>query len=339
MHSTQGNTLDLRRVRRLGASRRIVARWRDLTRGGRTLVACSGGADSSALLLALAASERERLAVGHVVHDMRERSEALADRDAVRALAETLRAPFVEAEAPMGEGNIEAALRRARYRALAGLARANGCGFVVTGHSADDQLETVVMALARGSGLRGLRGAAETRSIGDGVTLARPMLGVTRDEAERVCAVGGVSWRTDSTNADTTRLRAALRAGPLRDLLALRPAAARRAAESAALVRDAQELVEARAHEVFGDGFGWPRAALRAERAVVVGEGLRSAAVRLREGKGADRLTARVVRLAVEAVRDEETEPRVFEWAGGVRVEVTARDVRVVRPEVQRGAE
>lgn len=321
---------ELRRVRRLGSARRLAARWRTLTSGAPTLCACSGGADSTALLLALAAAEPARLTAAHVVHDMRPTSEALADRDAVRDLAARLAVPFVEASASRDSaGNTEAQLRRSRYAALAALARQERCAFVATGHTADDQLETMVMALARGAGLRGMRGAAEHREIAEGVTLIRPLLSVTRDEAERICAAAGVEWRTDATNADTARLRAALRAGPLRDLLALRPAAARRASETAALLRDAQTVVESRARAVFGERLAWPRDMLRAEPAVVVGEGLRAAALRLREGAGADRLTSRVVRPAVDAVRDDSTEPRAFEWAGGVRIEVTAREVRI----------
>jgi len=109
----------------------------------------------------------------------------------------------------------------------------------------------------------------------------------------------------------------------------LRPGAAARAARSGAMLRDAAGVVQDRVHEVFGDGFEWGREALRRERAIVVGSGLRRAALRLTGGVGADRLGARRVDPAVRAARDASTEPREFSWPGGVVVLVRANVVRV----------
>ena len=142
----------------------VVARWRRLTGGARTLVACSGGADSVALLLMLRAATDD-LVAGHVVHDLRPRDEALADRDAVRGLADACGVPFVSEEVRVPAGNAEGMARTARYEALARMAQEHGCASVASAHHAGDQLEGVVMALVRGAGVRGLGGAQEIREI------------------------------------------------------------------------------------------------------------------------------------------------------------------------------
>ncbi len=329
-------------VRRDATARLIVRAWRrllgDHAGSATTLVACSGGADSTALALALA-SVRDRIVLAHVLHDMRPRPEAEGDRDATRALAERLGVGFVQAEAPTRGrgGNAEGMARRGRYRALVVLAREVGAVFIATGHHADDQFESMVMALLRGAGPAGLRGVAEKRELGNpegGAVLIRPMLEVTRAEARGLCALAGVEWREDATNADTTRLRSALRHGPLAEMSELRPGSAGRAARSAGLLRDAAEVVALRATEVFGELYEWPRGELRREVGIVVGEGLRSAARRLMTGvggRGGDRLSGRVVDPVVRAIRGEGTEPRSFDWPGGIEVWVRARRVTMVR--------
>jgi tRNA(Ile)-lysidine synthase len=318
----------------------VALRWRRLTCGteeveATTLVACSGGADSTALLLALALATR-RLVVAHVVHDLRPRPDTLADRDAVQRLAERLKLPFVEAELRVvgTSGNVEANARRVRYKALAELARSNGCAFVATAHHADDQLETLLMALLRGCGPKGLRGIAPKRRLHTStpehtITLIRPMLGVTRAEARAVCTAAGVAWREDATNADTTRLRAAIRASVLPILVRLRPESPRRAARAAELLRGALPIIETHVDSVFGDGNVWSRGALRAESAFVIGAGLRRAASQLLDGRRADRLSSRLVADAVRAIRDESTEPRTFHWTGGITLRVTARTIEM----------
>jgi tRNA(Ile)-lysidine synthase len=292
----------------------------------RTLVAVSGGADSTALLLALASSTKA-LVVGHVVHDMRSRDVAEGDRDAVRALASRLGVPFVDRL--ISGADSEGAARRLRLEALTDMATAHGCPFVVTGHHADDQFETIVMAICRGAGPDGMRGAAARRSLDDGVTLVRPMLGVSRQDARQLCRRSGVAWCEDATNLDTRFRRAALRHGPLARLTEIAPLAPERAARSARLMRDAAALVRERAEQVFGDGTTWPRDALRGEREVVLGAGLRRAAIGLLGGRASDRLRGRLLDPVVRAIRDDSTEPRRFKWPNGVVVVVEARAVRM----------
>jgi tRNA(Ile)-lysidine synthetase-like protein len=272
--------------------REVARAWRSLTGGKsvrddgrRTLIACSGGADSSALVLALAAAAGvkagERLVVGHVVHDLRPRARAMADRDAARALAAGLGISFVEARVRVKRagGNAEDAARRARYRALARLARGAGCRFVATAHHGDDQLETLVMRLVRGSGVRGMRGVHASRKLGNEVTLVRPMLGVTRADARELCGLAGWAWREDETNADCTRLRSAVRHEVLPAIERLRPRAGVRAAGLARQLGGLFLVLEERVSGVWeagsplpGGGRAWARGQLRGMLPVVLGE-------------------------------------------------------------------
>jgi len=328
------------------ASRRIVASWRRLTGGERvrdaarpTLVACSGGADSSALVLALATTGA-RIVVGHVVHDLRPHERAGADRDVAGELADRLGLVFDEAYVAVAErpGNTEAEARDARYAALATMAEAQHCRFVASAHHADDQLETLLMRLIRGAGLGGLGGVSPSRSLSGVVTLVRPMLAVRRLDAERICRLAEWAWAVDETNTDESRLRSAIRHGAAAQLAELEPAAAEHAAEAAELLRDAAGVIDDAAKVVLGEAeesdtsFGWPRARLARERAVVIGAVFRLAAERLLEGRGIDRVSGRVVRDACAAARDGGTDPRRF-VLHGIEIEVTAHRVSVRRKE------
>lgn len=330
-------------TRRSGFVRRVAHSWRTLTGGGGpTLVACSGGADSMALVLALALTTPE-VVVGHVVHDLRPRPQALEDARAVQELAARLGLRYAVMEVAVGPGNAEAGARRERYAALTTMARAHGCAFVATGHHADDQFETLLMALLRGAGPAGMRGIAPRRTLAQGIQLLRPVLGCTRAEAEEACRTAAVTWRTDATNFDVSRFRASLRHGPLAALLALRPGAARRASATAGLMRDAALVMEERIELAAGRAAGgegahaarvgpWSRAALRAEPLSVVAGVLRRGALERTGLKHADAMGSRVLLQAARAVRDEGTDPRRFDWPGRVVVRVMAREVTLEGP-------
>lgn len=325
------------------AVRSVALAWRRLTGGTargrdgqrRTLVACSGGADSSALVLALAAAvgrEQSALVVGHIVHDMRAAAEAHADRDSVRELAQALGLEFVESSVRVRavRGNSEAVARRLRYEALAGLAREHGCGFLATAHHADDQLETMLMAMIRGAGPRGLSGVAESRNLGGGLRVIRPCLGLERAELERMCRDAGWEWREDATNADLSRTRAAIRQRVLPLLKALRPRAAQAAARTAKLLAASAATLDVAAEDLAttaGDGgeLRWAREALRAAPGAVVGLMLRRAAATLLRGEGTDKAGQRGMAAVIRHLRSSSGERRVFAL-GGVRI-VVEREV------------
>ena len=228
--------------------------WRALTGGPAvrdadrpTLLAVSGGADSSALALALAGRPGVR-AIGHVVHDLRPAAEAQADLALVERLGERLGLPLHVERVRVPPGNAEGNARTERYAALKRLAAATRCRYVASAHHADDVLETMLANLIRGSGPRGLRGPAPRRRLGNVAVLVRPMLHATRAQSEALCAHHDWAWAHDATNDDpgdqTARLRAALRARVLPVLEELRPGAATRAARAAEAVREAVGVLE-----------------------------------------------------------------------------------------------
>ena len=305
--------------------RAILASWRRLTGGRatpdtdrRTLVALSGGADSTALLLALS-SQPSSVVAAHIVHDMRAPADAEADRLACEILCHKLGIAFVSKAIAVRDvsGNLEAAARRGRYHALAELAADSGCRFVVTGHHAEDQLETLLMRLLRGTGVRGLAGIRERRRLSETITLVRPMLGLRRADAERLCLDLGVVWRTDATNMDTSLLRARLRHEVVPSLLAVAPHAPRHAVSMARAAADAGTILarvaDAALHRArSGDG-QWSRATLRTEPRAVVREAV---AAMIRAGGGVVR--GREVNSVVRAIRSRERIEKRFEFKGCV---------------------
>lgn len=314
----------------------IVRAWRRLTGGEPTVLACSGGADSSALVLALAAGlGREAasvLVVGHVVHDLRTEEEALGDRDAAARLAGRLGLVFAERRVMVKAlaGNAEANARKARYAALGEMARERGLRFVATGHQSDDQLETVLMRLLRGSGAAGLRGIAERRRLegsgAGGVVVVRPMLGaVDGMEARGICAARGWAWREDATNGDRTRLRSRVRHEVVPVLKAIEPGAGERAGRVAELMREvhawsAREVAGLMAMGERGsDGTrAWVVEEIRRRPSVVVGGLLRAAFADLRGGAGLDRLGRGQVSVVVRAVKMPRAGKARWDWAGVV---------------------
>lgn len=178
--------------------------------GGRLLVAVSGGADSLALLIGLSSLAREfalTLVAAHLHHGLRG-AEADGDLELVRAHAQWLGVPLVsarvDARAAMKRERLsgEAGLRTLRRRFLLAAAARAGCSAIATGHTADDQLETVLMRLARGSGLRGMGGMRPRHGL-----WIKPMLEATREDVEHDLKRAGVGWREDASNATREYLR------------------------------------------------------------------------------------------------------------------------------------
>lgn len=211
--------------------------------GDRVLIACSGGADSVALLLAsasLATLDKWALDVhvAHVHHHLRD--DADDDAKFVADLAERFdlrhhRRDIHPGDAP---GNTEANARLARYEALADIAQAIDADHIATAHHADDQLETLLMRIIRGTGPRGMRGILPVRRCtSDGGRLIRPMLVVTHDEAIAYLRACDHPWREDHTNADRSRTRARLRADVLPVLKSINPKASQNAAKTAERLR------------------------------------------------------------------------------------------------------
>lgn len=182
------------------------------------VVAVSGGADSIGLLLALVRLSRGgdgRLVVAHAEHDLR--AEAPADREFVERMAASLGLPCVwrrlavrSPHESSGEG-LEGRARRLRYAFLTDVARESGARRVLVAHTADDQAETILHRVLRGTGVSGLGGMKRARPLCDGIALIRPLLGLSRAAVRAFVIEAGATWREDASNEDRSRARNFLR--------------------------------------------------------------------------------------------------------------------------------
>jgi len=218
-----------------------------LPAGRPVLAAVSGGPDSVCLAHWLSVQARRKgfkLALLHVHHGLRGRA---ADRDAqsVRALGARLSLPVcvarvdVRARAARRGLGLEEAGRRERYRALAARARRGDFKAVATAHQLDDQAETVLLHLLRGTSLEGLGGIPVRRPLVPGVELIRPLLPLTREEVLAYLEAHGLDWREDATNRDPRFKRNWVRREALPLLEKRAPGLKKRLAEIAAKVRAA----------------------------------------------------------------------------------------------------
>ena len=189
----------------------LAALWPGDERAGPLGLAVSGGPDSLALLLLAHAALPGRIAVASVDHGLR--PEAAGEVALVERVAAARGIPFTPLAVTLAPGNLQAQARAARYAALAEWAAAQGLGAVATAHHADDQAETLLMRLNRGSGLAGLAGVRpRARLEGSEIPLLRPLLGWRKAELAQVVAAAGITPAADPSNTDPAFDRARLRA-------------------------------------------------------------------------------------------------------------------------------
>jgi tRNA(Ile)-lysidine synthase len=247
---------------------RLVRKGHLLSKGDRVLVAVSGGPDSVALLRLLYDLREElslHLEVAHLQHGIRGK-EAQKDARFVGELARRLRLAFHLKEvdlprlkAEVGKGNLEALARNERHRFFATVAHKRRLGKIATAHTRDDQAETVLMWLLRGSGMKGLGGMAPVQAlnIGDGhsskrFVIIRPLLDVSKAEVLQYLEGKGLSYRLDSSNQDRSFLRNWIRLELIPQLEARTDAHLRsRLAQNAELIRDEEQVLDELAHHVF----------------------------------------------------------------------------------------
>lgn len=213
--------------------------------GDKIVVGFSGGADSTALLHCLAVKCGVQTVACHINHMLRG-AESDRDEEAARRFCAVYGIPFVCERADIralakakGIGEEEAG-RRFRYDCFERVRLQYGAQHIATAHTLSDQAETVLFRLARGSGMKGLCGIPLRRGA-----VIRPILGVTRDDVESYCAENGLSFVTDSSNADCRYARNRIRREVLPSLMEAEPGTQRAIARTAAILSEEEAYLAA----------------------------------------------------------------------------------------------
>ena len=239
---------------------------------GLVLVALSGGPDSLALAAATAFEAAGRAGAVIVDHGLQEGSAAVAARAADQASQLGLDPVIVTTVTVGSAGGPEAAAREARYRALSEVATAQGAAAVLLGHTLDDQAETVLLGLARGSGAASLQGMDAVSGI-----YRRPLLGIRRSTTVQACEDAGLTPWIDPHNSDPAYTRVRVRESVLPTLErelgpgiaeALARTAEQLREDSSALDHFAEEIVEELA-EIAEAGISLPVSALASNPAAL----------------------------------------------------------------------
>lgn len=238
---------------------RTVRRKRLFRPGDTLIVGLSGGADSSALLdlLTRLPDYNLHLVAAHLNHSLRG-AESDADEEFCRVAASGYAIPFESRRVDVTKMaadlrlNLEDAGRRARIDFFDEVHRNYGAAAVVLAHHADDQAETVLMRLLRGSGTTGLSGMAYRNLRG----YLRPLLEISRSEIEQYLHARGVSWREDASNSDTAYLRNRIRHQLLPLLEEYNPAIRSSLAATASILGDDEAVLGELAEQAFAGSCG-----------------------------------------------------------------------------------
>jgi len=235
---------------------RTIRRHQMIRRGERVLLAVSGGADSMALLRcmqSLAPHIDWELTVAHFNHGVRG-AEADRDEEFVRATCSALNIPFISGRGGTGgpasghSANLEEAMRSARYAFLARAAQSIGAHRIATGHTLDDQAETVLLRLLRGSGLEGW---SAIHPAVDGFVV-RPMLDCTRREVSDYLCATSIPHREDASNRDLRYRRNRIRHELIPYLKAnFNPRLVETLAREASLAREILDYLEVRSRRAY----------------------------------------------------------------------------------------
>jgi tRNA(Ile)-lysidine synthase len=321
----------------------LLAEWRKLKlpiADETVIVAVSGGADSTGLLLALdelrsAHKLAVNLCVAHFDHGLRESSRK--DARWVAELAEKLGYECVVGHSKVAEialenaDNLEQAARDARYKFLERTAKRKSANYVLTGHTMDDQAETVLLRLMRGSAGAGLGGMELLRPLGknSGIKLVRPLLWARRSETENYCRLRKTEFLRDEMNADESFARVKVRQQLLplmqsfnnKIVEALSRTASQLREDAAVLLNDSDALLKrAAVLDHVGDETRTP--VLDVKVLAAAPPALRRRALRqwISEARGSSRRLEMVHLLAVENLLEGTAGGRVVELPGGSRV-------------------
>lgn len=227
-------------------------------------IAVSGGPDSLALLLLAIKARPGLVRAATVDHGLR--PEARGEADQVAAICHTRGVPHDILTVSVA-GNVQSGAREARYTALGDWCVGHGLAWLATGHHADDQAETMIMRLARGSGLTGLAGIRRHRKLRPGVSLVRPLLDWQKAKLVELVTAAGLDATTDPSNADPaydrTHVRALLERTPWLDPARIAATAGHLADSEAALDWMTEKLAAERIEGDSLDPSGLPPELLR----------------------------------------------------------------------------
>lgn len=291
---------------------------------GPLLVMLSGGRDSvCALDLAVRVRGAEAVQALHVNYGLRE--EAGEDERCCAELCARLGVALeVERPArPQGPGNLQAWAREVRYAAAAGLADGAGAT-ILTGHTADDQVETILYRLASSPSRRALLGMRPR----DG-RLVRPLLGTTREETTAYCEDRGLAWRDDASNEEAEYKRNLLRRELIPDLERVHPAAKENVLRTAALLREEADLLDSLVEAELAGGDGVEPGTIRHARFAELHPALRRLVLQRLADEAAGRPVAGAARFA-DQVANLSRGGSTLDLGGGIRAVLEEGDLRAV---------
>jgi tRNA(Ile)-lysidine synthase len=290
-----------------------------LAPGAPVVAMLSGGRDSVCLLdLAVRVVGAAEVTALHVNYGLRDDSDA-DERHCVE-LCESLGVELAveRPQRPEGPGNLQAWARDNRYAAAVGLAQPRRAT-VATGHTADDQVETILYRLASSPSRRALLGMRPR----DG-SLVRPLLSFTRAETTAYCERRKLAWRDDSSNAEPVYARNRVRHGLLPELARIHPAAAANVLRTAALLRDEAEVLEALVDAEVDGSNGFPRGTVSLARLEELQPALRRLVVQRLADGAAGQPVPGAARFAEQVTGLRRTGTAMLDLGGGVRAVVEA---------------
>jgi tRNA(Ile)-lysidine synthase len=293
----------------------------------RPLVAMlSGGRDSVCLLdLAVRLLGPTTVISVHVNYGLRDDSDADEEHCAALCAQLGVTLELERPRRPEGPGNLQSWARDTRYAAAAQLALGQGA-LIATGHTADDQVETILYRLASSPSRRALLGMRER----DG-SLVRPLLGFTREQTTAYCEERGLAWRDDPTNAEGGYARNRVRHGLAAALAEIHPAAARNVLRTAELLRDEAEVLDALVDAELGAN-GSERGTIELSRLAELPAALRRLVVQRLADRAAGRPVPGAANHADQVAGLRRTGTAMLDLGGGVRAVAERGVLRAERP-------
>ncbi|HWI94595.1 MAG TPA: tRNA lysidine(34) synthetase TilS [Solirubrobacterales bacterium] len=284
---------------------------------GTPLVAMlSGGRDSVCLLdLVVRLLGPATITAVHVNYGLRDDSDADEEHCAALCTQLGVALELERPRRPEGPGNLQSWARDTRYAAAAQLALGQGA-LIATGHTADDQVETILYRLASSPSRRALLGMRER----DG-SLVRPLLGFTREQTTAYCEERGLAWRDDPTNAEGGYARNRVRHGLAAALAEIHPAAARNVLRTAELLRDEAEVLDALVDAELGAN-GSERGTIELSRLAELPPALRRLVVQRLADRAAGRPVPGAANHADQVAGLRRTGTAMLDLGGGVRAVV-----------------